>query len=100
LIVKWLDKPAEIYRTGGAYNSSFAAHNTRIPAGHPEGYLEAFANLYRNFALTVRAKMNGETPKEEWLDFPGVEEGIRGMAFVENVVESGQAEMKWKEFVV
>jgi predicted dehydrogenase len=100
LIVKWLDKPAEIYRTGGAYNSSFAAHNTRIPAGHPEGYLEAFGNLYRNFALTVRAKMNGEQPKEEWLDFPGVEEGIRGMAFVENVVESGQSEVKWKEFVV
>jgi len=100
LIVKWLDKPAEIYRTGGGYNSSFAAHNTRIPAGHPEGYLEAFGNLYRNFALTVRAKINGEQPKEEWLDFPGVEEGIRGMAFVENVVESGQSEVKWKEFVV
>jgi predicted dehydrogenase len=100
LLVKWLDKPTEIYRTGGGYNSSFAAHNTRIPAGHPEGYLEAFGNLYRNFALTVRAKINGEQPKEEWLDFPGVEEGIRGMAFVENVVESGQSEVKWKEFVV
>ncbi len=100
LLVKWLDKPAEIYRTGGAYNSSFAAHNTRIPAGHPEGYLEAFGNLYRNFALTVRAKIDGEKPKEEWLDFPGVEEGIRGMAFVENVVASSESEEKWKEFVV
>ena len=100
LLVNWLDKPTEIYRTGGGYNASFAAHNTRIPAGHPEGYLEAFANLYRNFALTVRAKKNGETPKAEWLDFPGVEEGIRGMAFVNNVVESGQSEMKWREFVV
>ncbi|MEI7733908.1 MAG: Gfo/Idh/MocA family oxidoreductase [Ferruginibacter sp.] len=100
LLVKWLDKPTEIYRTGGGYNASFAAHNTRIPAGHPEGYLEAFANLYRNFALTVKAKKNGETPKAEWLDFPGVEEGIRGMAFVNNVVESGQSEMKWREFVL
>ena len=100
LLVKWLDKPAEIYRTGGGYNSSFAAHNSRIPAGHPEGYLEAFGNLYRNFALTVRAKMNGEQPKEEWLDFPGVEEGIRGMAFVENVVASGESNEKWREFVV
>lgn len=100
LLVKWLDKPTEIYRTGGAYNSSFAAHNTRIPAGHPEGYLEAFGNLYRNFALTVRAKIDGEKPKEEWLDFPGVEEGIRGMAFVENVVASSESEEKWKEFVV
>jgi predicted dehydrogenase len=100
LLVKWLDKPAEIYRTGGGYNSSFAAHNTRIPAGHPEGYLEAFGNLYRNFALTVRAIKNGETPKAEWLDFPGVEEGIRGMAFVDNAVASGESEMKWREFVV
>lgn len=100
LLVKWLDKPTEIYRTGGAYNSSFAAHNTRVPAGHPEGYLEAFGNLYRNFIFTVRAKMNGEQPKQEWLDFPSVNEGIRGMAFVNNVIESGQSEEKWKEFVV
>ena len=100
LIVKWLNKPAEIYRTGGGYNSSFAAHNTRVPAGHPEGYLEAFANLYRNFALTVRAKLNGEQPKEEWLDFPSVQEGIRGMAFINNVVESGSSDQKWLPFTV
>jgi predicted dehydrogenase len=100
LLVKWLDKPTEIHRTGGGYNGSFAAHNTRVPAGHPEGYLEAFANLYRNFALTVRAKLNGEQPKDEWLDFPGVEEGIRGMAFVENVVESSLSSEKWRIFEV
>ena len=100
LLVRWLDKPTEIYRTGAGYNSSFAAHNTRIPAGHPEGYLEAFANLYRNFALTVRARKNGETPKEEWLDFPGIEEGIRGMAFVDNVVASSQSEQKWLDFKI
>ncbi len=100
LLVKWLDKPTEIYRTGGGYNSSFAAHNSRTPAGHPEGYLEAFANLYRNFALTLRAKINGEQPKEEWLDFPGVNEGVRGMAFVDNVIESGKSEIKWREFTL
>jgi predicted dehydrogenase len=100
LLVKWLDKPTEIYRTGGGYNSSFAAHNTRVPAGHPEGYLEAFANLYRNFMLTVKAKKANETPKDEWLDFPGVDEGVRGMAFIQNVVESGDSEMKWKEFTL
>ena len=100
LLVKWLDKPTEIYRTGGGYNSSFAAHNSRTPAGHPEGYLEAFANLYRNFALTLRAKIDGEQPKEEWLDFPGVNEGVRGMAFVDNVIESGKSDVKWREFVV
>jgi predicted dehydrogenase len=100
LLVKHLDKPTQIYRTGGGYNSSHAAHNTRIPAGHPEGYLEAFANLYRNFTLTVRAKQQGQAPKQEWLDYPGVEEGIRGMAFVDNVVASGQSEEKWREFIV
>ncbi len=100
LLVKWLDKPTEIYRTGGGYNSSFAAHNSRTPAGHPEGYLEAFANLYRNFTLTVRAKINGEQPKEEWLDFPGVNEGVRGMAFVDNVIESGLSKEKWREFTL
>lgn len=100
LLVKWLDKPAEIYRTGAGYNSSFAAHSTRVPAGHPEGFLEAFANLYRNFALTVTAKIEGEQPKEEWLDFPSVNEGVRGMAFVENMIESGKSDVKWREFAL
>jgi predicted dehydrogenase len=98
LLVKWLDKPAEIYRAGTAYLNSFASHNCRTPAGHPEGYLEAFANLYRNFALTLKAKINGEQPKDEWLDFPSTEEGVRGMAFIENVVKSGQSDHKWIEF--
>jgi predicted dehydrogenase len=100
LLVKWLDKPTEIYRTGGGYNSSYTAHNTRTPSGHPEGFLEAFANMYRNFALTVAAKIDGVQPKEEWLDFPGVNEGVRGMAFVDNVIESGKSEEKWRAFVV
>jgi len=100
LLVKWLDKPTEVYRAGTGYLSSYATLNSRTPAGHPEGYLEAFSNLYRNFSLTVRAKMNGEKPKEEWLDFPGVEEGIRGMAFIENVVKSGKSNDKWTDFVI
>jgi len=100
LLVRWLDKPTEIYRAGTGYVSSYASHNSRTPAGHPEGYLEAFANLYRNFTLTVRAKMNGEKPKDEWLDFPGVDDGIRGMAFIENVVASGKSDKKWTEFKV
>jgi predicted dehydrogenase len=98
LLVKWLDKPAEIYRSGTGYLSSFASQNCRTPAGHPEGYLEAFANLYRNFGLTLKAKMNNQQPKDEWLDFPSVEEGVRGMAFIENVVESGRSEHKWITF--
>lgn len=100
LLVKWLDKPAEIYRAGTGYLNSFAAHNCRTPAGHPEGYLEAFANLYRNFCLTVNAKLNNEETKSEWLDFPSVEEGLRGMAFIDNVVKSGQSDHKWISFEV
>lgn len=100
LLVKWLDKPTEIYRAGSGYIDSYTKHNCRTPAGHPEGYLEAFANHYRNFSLTIRAKMNGEKPKEEWLDFPGVDEGVRGMAFIENVVKSGKSDEKWIRFEV
>jgi predicted dehydrogenase len=100
LLVKWLDKPTEIYRTGSGYVGSFAAHNTRVPAGHPEGYLEAFANIYRNFSLTLNAKLNGETPTKEMLDFPTIAEGVRGMAFIDSVVASAKSTEKWTEFKV
>jgi predicted dehydrogenase len=98
LLVKWPDKPTEIHRAGAGYTSGYARHNTRVPPGHPEGYLEAFANLYRNFALCVKARLAGETPAIEWLDFPGVDDGVRGMNFVEKVIESGKSEEKWIEF--
>lgn len=100
LVVKWLDKPAEIYRAGSGYLSAAAKFNCRVPAGHPEGYLEAFANLYRNFALTLDAMETGTAADELWKDFPGVEEGIRGMAFIENVIASGKTDKKWTKFLV
>lgn len=100
LLVKWLDAPAQILRAGTGYLSDVTKHNTRTPAGHPEGYIEAFANHYRNFALCVKASIDGEKPKQEWLDFPGAEDGVRGMAFIDNVIESGKSEKKWTEFVV
>jgi predicted dehydrogenase len=95
LTFRWLDEPAQTYRTGAGYLSSFAQHNTRTPGGHPEGYLEAFANLYRNFALTLLAEINGETPQKESLDYPGIKEGVRGMAFIETVIRSGKSDQKW-----
>lgn len=100
LLVKWFDKPTEIYRSGGVYLTSLAKHNIRTPAGHPEGYLEAFANIYRNFALCVQAKISGQEPQPEWLDFPGMQEGVRGMAFIEAVIESGKSDKKWLDFNV
>ncbi|QKJ33061.1 Gfo/Idh/MocA family oxidoreductase [Mucilaginibacter mali] len=95
LQVKWLDKPTEIWRTGAGYTSSFAQHNTRTPPGHPEGYLEAFANLYRNFAECVDGGLEGRQPSPESMDYPGITEGVRGMAFIEHVIESGKSEQKW-----
>jgi len=100
LKVKWLDAPSQLYRTGQGYLSAVAQYNARTPAGHPEGYLEAFANIYRNFASTLQAKLAGQTPTAEMLDFPGVEEGVRGMAFIENVVASSQSEQKWFDFKI
>ena len=100
LLLKWLDKPAEILRTGAGYLSSYAMHNARVPAGHPEGYLEAFANLYRNFALSIKADIAGKPAEKEWLDYPGIEDGIRGMAFVENVIASGKSDAKWTNFKI
>lgn len=103
LTIRWGDKPAETLRAGSNYGdreSSYATSNCRTPGGHPEGYLEAFGNLYRNFALALSAKMNGEEPHKEWLDFPGVEDGIRGMAFIDNVVASNQSDKKWYDHVV
>jgi predicted dehydrogenase len=100
LRVNWLDKPSEIRRTGTGYVSSFAQHNSRTPSGHPEGYLEAFANLYRNFALCVQAQEDGTQPTPEALDYPSVADGVRGMAFIENVIASGKSDKKWTEFSV
>lgn len=103
LLVKWLDQPTQIYRAGAGYTdrlSSFALHNCRTPGGHPEGYLEAFGNLYRNFALTLIARLDGLTPSKEALDFPTVEEGVRGMAFIDNVVRSNESLEKWTFFEV
>ena len=100
LLVKWLERPAQVLRAGANYGnhlSSYAVHNCRTPGGHPEGYLEAFANLYRNFALTLQAKLEGSAPPPEALDFPGVDDGIRGMNFIDKVVESAQSNTKWTE---
>ncbi|MFD2871198.1 Gfo/Idh/MocA family protein [Mucilaginibacter ximonensis] len=100
LIVKMLNEPWQVYRTGSGYLSSFASHNTRTPGGHPEGYLEAFANLYHNFALCVKAQIEGTQASPEAQDYPGIDEGVRGMAFIENVIESGKSDLKWTKFNV
>jgi len=103
LLVKWLEQPMQVLRAGGNYGdrlSSFAVQNCRTPGGHPEGYLEAFGNIYKNFALSLMHKLDGKEPTKEMLDFPRVEEGIRGMAFIENVVKSNGSDKKWTDYEI
>jgi predicted dehydrogenase len=101
LILRWGDQPAqELYMGNNEFLSDLAKWNTRTPAGHPEGFIEAFANIYRNFALIIMAKRNGEEPNVLITDFPTVEDGVRGMQFVETVVESGSDHnTKWIRWI-
>ena len=75
--------------------SASAAAATRTPPSHPEGYLEAFANIYKNFANHVRAVVDGVEPDAVALDYPKIEDGIRGMAFIEAVVASSGNNAAW-----
>lgn len=96
LIIKWRDKPMEVRRTGTGFVSDIAAYNTRTPSGHPEGYLEAFANIYRNAATCIQHILEGTEAPEEAKDFPTIYEGLRGMKFVDKAVESSEKEA-WVE---
>jgi len=95
LEIKYQDKPKQIFRTGVGDLCPEAQAHTRIPAGHPEGYLEAFANIYRNFAKCVRARLEGVEVDPLYSDFPTVEDGVRGMNFIYKVIESGKSDQKW-----
>lgn len=95
LLVKWLDQPMQVYRTGMGYLGAQAAAATRTPPAHPEGYLEAFATVYKNFAATLRAKGEGRAPTAIENDFPKIEDGIRGMAFIDAVITSSKANAAW-----
>lgn len=94
LLFKKGEGHTQIIRTGVGPLSEEAQMHTRLPPGHPEGYLEAFANLYRNFAAVLQAKELG-LKIDERLDFPTIHDGLRGMKFIEAVVKSSQSEQKW-----
>lgn len=99
LTVRWLDEPTQLYRAGGnAAISPEARALCRTPVGHPEGYLEAFANLYRIFGEELRARLAG-LPGET-ADFPSVDDGVRGMAFLDNVIRSHESNEKWTPFTI
>ena len=93
-----LDGPEETWSRGQAHvaaRSAAAARATRLPSGHPEGFIEAFANVYANACDTIRARLLGEEPDPLTLDYPRVEDGLRGMLFIEAVVRSARSAEKW-----
>ena len=101
LYVKVPDGPLQVWRRGNPYvgaKSPAAARATRLPSGHPEAFFEAFANNYCNFADTVRARITRTKPDPLALDFPDVNDGLRGMLFIETVLASAKSKQKWIAF--
>ena len=97
LIVRWPDRPSETRRTATDFVGEAASSSARLPAGHPEGYLEAFANIYSSFADALSVALWGEKSDATRHDYPDVHDGVRGMAFLDAVVRSAGSEKKWVE---
>ena len=97
MLVKWLDQPMQVYRTANGYLCDAAKAAGRTPPAHPEGYLEAFANIYKNFANAIRARQLGRKLAKDDIanDYPKIEDGVRGMAFIDAVVKSSKRNAKW-----
>ena len=97
LLVKFPDQPKQTWRRGNGYVGDTAKKFTRIPAGHPEGYLEAFANIYQEAFRAIRAEVAGKKMPSD-LDFPTIDDGVEGMAFIDTVVKSSARGAKWLKF--
>ena len=98
LLIKHAHRPVEVLRCGGPGLGAAARAHSRLPSGHPEGYLEAFANLDRNFAAQVRAQGGGGNGGPTPAAVPGIAAALRGMAFIETVVAAGKSAQKWHAF--
>ena len=96
--ISYMDKPAEILSRGRTEMSPAAEYFSRIPAGHPEGYFEAFANIYKSFTSALSKVKSGKKPDTMDWEFPQVEEGVRGVKFIEKCVESSQRGAVWVDF--
>src|ERR1043166_7940967 len=102
MFVKWLDRPQETFRTGLGYLGANAKSATRTPPAHPEGYLQAFANIYKNFGNAIRAHESGKklAKGDPANDYPKIQDGVRGMAFIEAVVASSKRNAAWTKLDV
>ena len=98
LIVKFFDAPRKTYRRGNDYLSDIAKKNTRLPFGHPEGFIEAFANVYLSAYEAMRDELDGNPPPVEGYDFPGADDGVAGMAFIAATTASSASDNKWVPF--
>ena len=98
LIVKYANAPRKIYRRGNDYLGEAAQNNSRTPFAHPEGFIEAFANVYLAAAQAIADKIDGNTPPEQGYDFPDATDGIAGLAFIETAVKSSGSDKKWLRF--
>ena len=87
-------EPKRLITRGGAGSNAAAARVTRVPPGHPEGYLEGFANIYTEVARAIKARRAGKKPDKD-VQFPGIEDGVAGMAFIEACVKSSARNGKW-----
>jgi predicted dehydrogenase len=96
LIVKFADAPRQVWRRGNSYNGPEAAKYTRLPFGHPEAFIEAFANIYLTAGEAISDYLAGTYPRAEGYDFPSVDDGIEGMAFIEAAVASSKENAAWK----
>ena len=98
LLVKDARAPRQVWRRGNDYVTGAAAENTRIPFGHPEGFIEAFANVYNAAAVAILDEVSGKYPRKSGYDFPDIRDGMIGMAFIETVVKSSKSKEKWVKF--
>lgn len=101
LYFKPMSGPEQVWKRGNDYVGKYSAaagRGTRLPSGHPEAFIEAMANVYKNFAETVRARIERSKPDPLALDFPSVQDGLRGMLFLETLVASAKSKQKWTKF--
>ncbi len=98
LIFKKADAPQQVHRRGNGYLGAAARGASRTPFAHPEGFIEAFANIYRAAAVAIADSIAGRKAPKGGYDFPTVDDGLAGMAFIETAVKSGRAGAKWVRF--